>query len=1446
MTWIKGKFFKRRRAVRKSDSELERLIDGMDKSDDGSSGESHDESSALVVHESSSMKGDGTDKLVNMAYYRGNEHNEGISETVFDVGPRNPFCGIANAVRDVSVSVVGNESQYRRIDMSETDTLREEEDLNVKITKKKLGTLSDLAPPCVEVQRLPSDASSTDEILLDLRTQESMIFERKCKGKRFKRSETIQKNDSSSVDDSNIGDNLDESKELVGKLLDVCDKDYINNTVTTESEPTLIENHVNKEPDTDEIIPGLVDDCHRDESTPSANLDTFVAAVTNEDSSNEKIAIPVDDVGCYEDVSTLSKLDAPAAITNEIVANDEVAAVPVIDVDYRDDESPGSKLDEPSAVRGKRKSIRLVLLRSIRKLSSRSILQRDKKKMRIVNTGKAEPETKPAVLPNCATEDASVVTAVIQNGGRKQTGNDVAVVTEPSAPIMVSLSALLEQPDSFPPPPSNEDHLAIDELPPFQASMDSLELYLDQLTPVSSDYSKLRGLLSNSDDMSDEDEQSDEDDLEEVQQYVSTQNPLDQNLSTDVLAGTANGLTEKVFDEEHRMIGREQNLEQGGREEKLAKQIDGWMKPDVDESDEDRTEGAIVIESNPVTVPPPSAYPTNSSSNLFSLYSLFGPFNEAVDGMGRRMNLVASGLMRGGNNNDAVALEESQETTSSTAIAQTQTSSDNLSVSDQHTDDSLNQTAPVQILKNAPATPDVFLESRDPTEDKGPERETLVDNNEIAEKSQSQLEGYTQTVNASINSFYHDEASCAQMTLSSWVTTSSLLASVGPMLLASPLTANIGTEPKDESTEKNDEDAKVYLSSEGDTKKTPEGLSSGSVPIADSSSEPPKKKKRGMFKKFFTGRKKKVSDGDIPASKSKASPIVREESGDADKKLFGSKRPKSAEKASPLLKKKVVAANSTKSTTISDKTKIEKDSRTRRIQIIAPKPAKKGKKKDVVEKKSKVGNIFGAERKPIATRVGKKTNNSEKVRPIHLKVFNRNKNRGKDDRLQVAQSDRVNAWIDYTRYGKPLSVFRFHKVLGRPKIDHPDEVLIIVEASTISGNDCLMRQNKFHTTVSLPNIPGCDCVGRVYRCGNGAKKKYNIQKNDRVCCLSPNLGGNARYVKVHAKELMSVPNNANAVEVACLMQTYATAYQCLHRSGHQPIKWGDKILIIGGNTPLGLATIQLALLANASLVCASADPFYHPLLKSLGVVCLGSDTEECVYKLRDRMDIVVDCLCTSDAELVHVAANITGKVILTKKPRFTLDFNPCNFDLNNALPNICIDRFPGFPCCGQRLPARTFYFDLLGSKSSNPSAYASDLLFLMRLLSAGKIAPKVSKCVPLESVPLVHEQLEHRKFEGDVICLPWMVVTNDKKVKTKQTGYNLPMTEKGDDDDLGMIPIIDRGPTVELESFLGFGDRTADFIVSCLYDRCQVDLNMSSSSDDDYSYFSDDDTTELY
>lgn len=452
-----------------------------------------------------------------------------------------------------------------------------------------------------------------------------------------------------------------------------------------------------------------------------------------------------------------------------------------------------------------------------------------------------------------------------------------------------------------------------------------------------------------------------------------------------------------------------------------------------------------VTESNLLPVPSP-APDQNSSLNLFSLYSIFEPLNQAVDDMGRRMNLVASGVMRGDNNTDAAVVSaESQDTALSTAIARTHS---NFAMTTNQTGDPFNERAPRLQSRSALVAAEEDLESRDPPETKGAEREIAGDH-EKAQKKQLQSEGDNQLANTSIIPYYTDEASCASMTWNSWVATSSLLAGVSPMLPASSLVDNNIEGPKDVSpdeTKDNEKDVNVKLPL--DRGKAPETLSSNNAPNADFSSKPPKKKKRSIFKKFFIRRKKNVSDGAKSVSKSRASHVVQDKVNNADEKPVVPKRTKSVEKTNPLLKKKVIIASNTKPITPIEKTKKENDNRRdRRTQIFVPKPAKKWQKKEVVEKKRSTGKILKTEKNPKANKVGKTTGN---VRPIHLKVFNRNKNIGKKYRLQVAQSDRVNAWVDYNRYGKPLSVFRFHKVLGRPKIEHPDEVLVIVEVSKSS------------------------------------------------------------------------------------------------------------------------------------------------------------------------------------------------------------------------------------------------------------------------------------------------------------------------------------------------------------------------------------------------------------
>ena len=69
-----------------------------------------------------------------------------------------------------------------------------------------------------------------------------------------------------------------------------------------------------------------------------------------------------------------------------------------------------------------------------------------------------------------------------------------------------------------------------------------------------------------------------------------------------------------------------------------------------------------------------------------------------------------------------------------------------------------------------------------------------------------------------------------------------------------------------------------------------------------------------------------------------------------------------------------------------------------------------------------------------------------------------------------------------------------------------------------------------------------------------------------ACCRT---GGNARYITLSYHDLCSVPGNVDSAQAACIISTYMTAYQALHRCkprGPRETLEGANILVTGGNT----------------------------------------------------------------------------------------------------------------------------------------------------------------------------------------------------------------------------------------------------------------------------------------
>ena len=167
----------------------------------------------------------------------------------------------------------------------------------------------------------------------------------------------------------------------------------------------------------------------------------------------------------------------------------------------------------------------------------------------------------------------------------------------------------------------------------------------------------------------------------------------------------------------------------------------------------------------------------------------------------------------------------------------------------------------------------------------------------------------------------------------------------------------------------------------------------------------------------------------------------------------------------------------------------------------------------------------------------------------------------------------------YYETGAP-TVFSYEDVPD-PKVG-PGDVLVDVEAISIEGGDTLNRAGG--EMASSPHIVGYQCAGTIAEVGADVADR---QPGQRVVCTML-WGSHAERVATPSIVTWVVPDGLDIVEAACVPVAWGTADECLFEFGHlQP---GETVLIQAGASGVGLAAIQLAKRAGATvLATASSD-----------------------------------------------------------------------------------------------------------------------------------------------------------------------------------------------------------------------------------------------------------------
>lgn len=330
-----------------------------------------------------------------------------------------------------------------------------------------------------------------------------------------------------------------------------------------------------------------------------------------------------------------------------------------------------------------------------------------------------------------------------------------------------------------------------------------------------------------------------------------------------------------------------------------------------------------------------------------------------------------------------------------------------------------------------------------------------------------------------------------------------------------------------------------------------------------------------------------------------------------------------------------------------------------------------------------------------------------------------------------------------------------------PKV-YEDDVLIRVEATTISTRDCLerIRRDNDESLSSETWVPGHEAVGRVVRAGSESKRFLGR----RVAVLLPAGGGCSRYVRCHAADLIAVPERASSQDIVFLLSTYLTAYQCLEgyfeidQSCCVPFKmdeyllreedeegesvssgkrrsplFGKRMLISGAGSPVGLALIDVAKHAGAEVYALSHN-HHEDEVKEMGVKegdwYPWLQKEEWRTGLAGKMDIVVDTIgdygnysyfydvMASGGKFMRLNTTSAGKKLV-----------------QGALMQGDKEYFPLFKDYkGNHINEVAVDYNIFDSFEEDKQLFTEDLTYLFSLLRHGKIKRRVFSHIDFEMV----------------------------------------------------------------------------------------------------------------
>jgi NADPH:quinone reductase-like Zn-dependent oxidoreductase len=318
-----------------------------------------------------------------------------------------------------------------------------------------------------------------------------------------------------------------------------------------------------------------------------------------------------------------------------------------------------------------------------------------------------------------------------------------------------------------------------------------------------------------------------------------------------------------------------------------------------------------------------------------------------------------------------------------------------------------------------------------------------------------------------------------------------------------------------------------------------------------------------------------------------------------------------------------------------------------------------------------------------------------------------------------------------------------------PKL-RKDQVLIRVRACSMNHLDIFVRGGL--PGVNLPHIMGSDIAGEIVEvgkyvtdlrvgqrvliapmhfCNHCAKCVAGLQNQCRHFTVLGNGvdGGNCELFAAPRINVIPIPDSLDFNHAASVPLVFVTAWHMLTRRA--AIRPGQTVLVLGANSGVGIAAIQIAKLFHARVITTAGDDRKIERARELGA------------------DFVINHYQQKISQEVRKITNSEGvDIVIEHVGKATWDESVKSLKAGGTLVTCGATTGPKVELDLRFLFSRQLA--LLGSYMGT----MSELHEVLGHVFAGRLKPVIDRTFPLKEIRAAHEYLEKSQMFGKIVLNP--------------------------------------------------------------------------------------------